>query len=110
PAVTYMQAQRNRRRFRRLVEEAAQGFDVLLTPSIYSAAPRDLSSTGDPMFQSPWTTCGIPAITLPSGLSESGLPLGIQLAAAPFDEAGLLAAARWCERVLKVELATPDAS
>ncbi len=104
PGVTYVQAQRARRRFRREMEEAVRGFDVLLTPSTPSAAPRDRSTTGDPMFQAPWTTCGLPTMTLPYGLNEDGLPLGIQLAAAPFDEGRLLAAAHWCEGVLDFKL------
>ncbi|MCH7744571.1 MAG: amidase, partial [Chloroflexi bacterium] len=107
PAVTYMQAQRIRRRFRRDMEEAIQGFDVLLMPSTPAPAPRDLNTTGNPMFQSPWTTCGFPTITLPSGLSESGLPMGTQLASAPFEEIALLAAAHWCEQVLDFTLAPP---
>ena len=61
------------------------------------------------MFQTPWTTAGIPAITLPSGLSESGLPMGIQLASAHFAERTLLASARWCEEVLDVSLTPPIA-
>jgi amidase len=49
----------------------------------------------------------LPAIALPSGLAESGLPLGIQMVASPFAEARLLAAAKWCEEVLGVELNPP---
>ena len=109
PGVTYVQAQRVRRRFRRDVEEAIRDFDVLLTPSTATPAPRDLTTTGDPAFQTPWTTGGFPAITIPCGLSVSGLPLGIQLAAAPFREETLLAVARWCERVLDVTLVPPVA-
>ena len=105
PAVTYVQAQRIRRKFRRDMDEAIRGFDILMTPTTTSPAPRDLTTTGNPMFQSPWTTCGFPTITLPSGLSESGLPLGVQLAAAPFAEETLLAAAHWAERILDVSLA-----
>ena len=108
PAVTYVQAQRIRRRFRRDMEAAIEGFDLILTPTTTSAAPRDLTTTGDPKFQSPWTTCGFPTITIPSGLSESGLPLGIQLAAAPFAEETLMAAGRWCEQALDVTLAPPS--
>ena len=110
PAVTYVQAQRIRRRFQRDMLEAAQDFDVLLTPSTPAPAPRDLSTTGDPRFQSPWTNCGFPAMTIPSGLSRSGLPMGIQMAAAPFDEEALLAAAHWSEQVLDVSLAPPVAA
>ena len=105
PAVTYVQAQRVRRSFWREMEKAIRGFDVLLSPSTSSPAPKDLSTTGDPAFQTPWTACGLPAMTLPSGLADSGLPLGIQLASAAFAEEKLLAAARWCEQVLDVRLA-----
>ena len=107
PAVTYGQARRVQRRFQRDMGEAINGFDVLLTPSTPSPAPRDLGTTGDPVFQSPWTAGGFPTLTLPSGLSESGLPLGIQLASARFAEEKLLAAARWCEQVLDTRLAPP---
>ena len=110
PGVNYVQAQRVRRRFRRDVEAAMEGVDVLLTPSTPTPAPKDLSSTGDPMFQTPWTTAGVPAVTLPSGLSESGLPLGVQLASAPFAEETLLTSASWCENVLDVSLTPPSAA
>ena len=108
PAVSYIQAQRLRRVFRREMEELARGWDILLTPTTPTPAPRDLSTTGDPVFQSPWTSCGLPTITIPSGISPStGLPLGTQLAAPPFEEARLLAGARWCEDVLGLSLFPP---
>jgi aspartyl-tRNA(Asn)/glutamyl-tRNA(Gln) amidotransferase subunit A len=52
----------------------------------------------------------MPAIALPSGLAGDGLPLSIQLVGAPFAEARLLAAARWCEQVPDVRLAPPVGS
>ena len=108
PAVSYIQAQRLRRVFRREMEELAGGWDLLLTPTTPTPAPRDLSTTGDPVFQSPWTSCGLPTITIPSGISSStGLPLGTQLAAPPFEEARLIAGARWCEGVLDLSLYPP---
>ncbi len=107
PAVAYVKAQRVRHRFRVAVEATTDRYDVLATPSTPAPAPRDLSSTGDPVFQTPWTTCGLPALTLPTGLSESGLPLGLQLASAPFAETTLLSAARWCEEALGVGLTPP---
>lgn len=108
PAVSYIQAQRLRRIFRREMEELARGWDLLLTPTTPTPAPRDLSTTGDPVFQSPWTSCGLPTITIPSGMSSStGLPLGTQLAASPFEEARLLSGAKWCEGVLDLSLYPP---
>jgi aspartyl-tRNA(Asn)/glutamyl-tRNA(Gln) amidotransferase subunit A len=43
---------------------------------------------------------GNPAVSLPSGLSESGLPLAIQLVGSSFAEGRLLAIAQWCESLL----------
>ena len=110
PGVRYLQAQRLRRQFRRDMVEMVKGFDVVLMPAVPAPAPRDLSTTGDPIFQVPWTSSGLPTIVLPSGLSESGLPLGVQLAGLPFQEEKLLAAARWCEAALGVSLSPPQYS
>ncbi len=106
-AVDYLHARQTVRAFRDELEDAVREYDVLLTPTTATPAPRDLTTTGPAMFQSPWTASGFPTITLPSGLSESALPLGIQLAAAPFDESTLLAVARWCEQALEVSLTPP---
>ena len=107
PAVEYMQAQRWRRRFRLDMEKVIQPLNALLTPATPTPAPRDLTTTGDPSFQGPWTASGLPAISIPSGLSQDGLPLGIQLVGAPFEEGHLLVVARWCEQTLQVELTPP---
>ena len=110
PGVTYLQAQRLRRRFRQDMTELAQRVDILMTPATPAPAPRDLNTTGDAAFQAPWTSAGLPTIVIPSGLSEDGLPLGIQFAAPPFEEGVLLSAARWCEEALGVDLRPPDYS
>ena len=106
-AAPYVQAQRTARQFRRDAASAFEGVDVLLTPSITAPAP-DAGTTGDPVFQTPWTVAGVPAITLPSGLSAEGLPLGVQLASGLLDETTLLRSARWCEEVLDVSLTPPS--
>ncbi len=106
-AVTYSLAKERRRQFVTDMRNLAQRVDVLLTPSTPQPAQPDRTNTGNTMFQGPWTSCGLPTITLPSGLSQSGLPLGIQLAGGFLHESGLLAAAAWCERVLGVELEPP---
>jgi aspartyl-tRNA(Asn)/glutamyl-tRNA(Gln) amidotransferase subunit A len=106
-AVTYSRAMEARRQFVTDMELLAERADVLLTPSTPSAALPDITNTGNPIFQGPWTSCGLPAITIPSGLAQSGLPLGIQLVSGPNAEARLLAAARWCEQTLNVSLSPP---
>ena len=109
PGVQYMQSQRMRRHFRQEMAAMTSRVDVLLTPTTPTPAPRDLNTTGDPVFQAPWTSAGLPTITIPSGLSQSGLPLGVQLEGAPFREDRLLAAARWCEDTLGMDLVPPGA-
>ena len=107
PAVTYLQAQRLRRQFRQDLTALAESVDALLTPATPAPAPRDLTTTGDAAFQAPWTSAGLPTITIPSGLAGDGLPLGIQLAAPPWAEGRLLAVAGWCEAALGVDLRPP---
>ena len=108
PAVHYLQAQRLRRRHRVDMDAMARSVDVLLTPSFLSPAPpADQGTTGDPMFQTPWTSAGLPTVSIPSGLSNDGLPMGVQLAGPLFAERKLLAVARWCEKVFNLELIPP---
>lgn len=108
PAGAYLQAQRLRRRFRADMEASlAMSHDVLLMPAIHEPAPRDLSTTGDPMFQAPWTASGLPVLNLPTGLSRSGLPIGIQLVARGWNEETLLRAGRWIELTVNTELGEP---
>jgi len=107
PGVEYLRAQRLRRLFQEEVPQMFTDVDVLLTPATPAPAPRDLSTTGDPTFQSPWTYAGVPTIALPGGLSQHGMPLGIQLIAPALHEERLLQAARWCEATLQVSLMPP---
>ena len=104
PGVDYLPGQKIKRQFRRDMDEVMEQYDCLLTPATSSPAPRGLDSTGDPWFQVPWSFSGLPTIGIPSGLSSEGLPLGIQLVGKAYAEGKLLAAARWCERVLQVSL------
>ncbi len=95
----YLAAQAARRHAREVVGALAARYDAVVLPTIGAPAPRGLAATGDPSFCSPWSFLGMPAITLPTGV-EGGLPLAIQLVAAPWSEARLLATAAWCERVI----------
>ncbi len=107
PAREYARAQRTRVEFRRDIQDAFRDVDVLLTPTTPSSAPRDLTTTGNRAFQGPWTTAGLPTVTIPSGLDSHGLPLGIQLVSPWFSEERLLGIARWCEETLGVTLSPP---
>ena len=77
-----------------------QRYDAILTPAVPGAAPYGLASTGDPVFCTPWTLCGMPAVSLPLFESAEGLPLGVQLVGARHADARLLRTARWLARRL----------
>jgi aspartyl-tRNA(Asn)/glutamyl-tRNA(Gln) amidotransferase subunit A len=109
PASYYLQAQRIRRQFRADLEKMLSTYDVLLTPSTPEPAPKGLRTTGNAMFQSPWTLAGLPALSIPVGLSKGGLPLGVQLIGNAFGEAKLLGIGRWCEETIGVDLCPPIA-
>ena len=103
----YAEAYLARLRLREEMTPVAGAFDALLTPGATGPAPQGLSSTGNAAMNMPWTLIGFPSMSLPSGLSESGLPLATQLIAAPFTEERLLGVAAWCEQTLGVRLRPP---
>ena len=108
PPATYLKALRLRREFRAAMNEMAQQVDVLMMPATPTPAPRDLNTTGDAAFQSPWTAAGLPTIVVPSGLSDAGMPIAVQFAAPLAEEGRLLGAAQWCERVVGLNEGPPD--
>ena len=83
------------------LEEIFDRYDAILTPAVAGAAPHGLDSTGDPMFCTLWTYCGMPAISLPLMQAGNGLPVGIQLVGRIGDDARLLRTARWMVDAIK---------
>ncbi|HET8947983.1 MAG TPA: amidase, partial [Candidatus Polarisedimenticolia bacterium] len=100
----YARARREVDLLRRDILAAFARIDLLVTPTMpvppiliadsYRENPVDWRNTG------PFSTYGLPAISLPCGRTSAGLPIGLQIAAAPFDEARLLSFAAACERAL----------
>jgi Asp-tRNA(Asn)/Glu-tRNA(Gln) amidotransferase A subunit family amidase len=106
-AVEYLRSVEVQRKFRREITTMLHRYDAILLPSTNITAPAGLDSTGDPVFNSPWSMTGNPVVGLPSGISRQGLPIGIQLVGAAFAEGRLLALAKWCERQLGFDLLPP---
>ncbi len=107
PATAYAQAHRLRRQFRRDMDESMASLDALIMPGAIGPAPSDLTTTGDPAFYAPWTTAGLPTISIPTGLSRSGMPIGVQLIGRGHDDLRLLHAARWVEEQVAYQPVLP---
>src|SRR5476649_1003187 len=96
----YARAQKLRTLIARDFTEAYQKCDVLLTPATPGPAFAVGNKSDDPVemyLQDVFTVtvnlAGLPGISVPAGLTESGLPLGLQLIGKAFDEATMLRAA-----------------
>ena len=86
-----------RERYRELCFDVLDGFDLLLTPTLRMVAPP-VGRIGNERrgeltrFTFPFNALGWPALALPCGLAEEGLPASAQLVGRPGDDALVLAA------------------
>jgi len=101
----YLKAQRVRSLIKRDFDEAFEKVDVMLTPTTPAPAFALGEKSGDPVemylndiFTVTVNMAGLPAISVPAGLSSEGTPLGLHLIARAFDEETLLRAAFALER------------
>ena len=72
-------------RLRHAMEEAllSAGADLWIAPAATGPAPHGIHATGNPIMNLPWTNAGVPALAIPTGETEDGLPLAVQFCA-PF--------------------------
>ncbi len=110
----YRKAQRVRRLISEDFMKAYDAVDVLLTPTAPSAAFAIGEKMDDPVamylndvFTVPASLAGMPGISVPTGLNDDGLPLGLQLIGKPFDEETVLRAADVLESAAGFD-ATPE--
>jgi len=76
-------------------------YDAILTPSANGEAPKGLKSTGNPIFSTIWTYCGMPSISLPLLQGKNGLPVGVQLVSSLYDDERLFRNASWLTSKIK---------
>jgi aspartyl-tRNA(Asn)/glutamyl-tRNA(Gln) amidotransferase subunit A len=100
--------------------EVLESVDLLLTPATpIVAAPigQEMIAYGaveEPILAAmirctgPFNATGLPAISLPCGFTTDGLPVGLQLAGRPFDEALVLRAAHAYEQATEWHKRSPD--
>lgn len=75
-------------------------FDAIVAPSAAGEAPRFGEGTGDPIFCTLWTLAGLPCVSLPLLVGETGLPIGVQLIGPIEKDDRLLRTARWLQSQL----------
>ena len=96
-AAEYVQAQRVRARLRAETAAVLREVDLLASPTAIVTAPS-FATVWDPDFpfarsnMAPFNMTGLPALAVPCGFSPAGLPVSLQLAGRPFDEATVLRA------------------
>ena len=90
PAPTYVRAQQVRTLVIRGLRAVLTDLDAIATPATLGPAPLGLESTGSPILNRPFSFVGFPSLSVPCGFTDSGLPLGLQLAGRPFDEMTIL--------------------
>ena len=83
----------------------AHHIDLWIAPAATGPAPLGLESTGDPVMNLPWTYSGLPAISLPCGTNETGLPFGLQVVGGWYQDEQLLA---WAEALAGVFVEVRD--
>ncbi len=93
----YLKALKVRRLIKQDYDKAFEKVDVIATPTAPNPAFRFGEKTGDPLsmyledvFTVSINITGLPGLSVPCGLSKTGLPIGLQLIGKAFDEAALL--------------------
>ncbi len=107
-AVDYLEALHQRSLVRLDQVPTMKGLRTILMPATTGPAPS-LETTGDAIFNAPWSYLGLPTLSIPIGLSPDGLPLGVQIVGLSQDNTELFPIAAWCERVLRSDAQTQRA-
>jgi len=121
-ALDYLKALRTRYLIQRDFESAFDKVDAIIVPGMMSVAPRlhDMSfeidgktyswAEGVARMTMIFNIAGLPALSVPSGLHESGLPMGIQIAARPLDERTCIRIGHAYQRATSHHTAVPPLS
>jgi aspartyl-tRNA(Asn)/glutamyl-tRNA(Gln) amidotransferase subunit A len=82
------------------IDRVMRGFDALLGPSrpfsstkLDEEFPSAIRGVGTDIMGAIGNAAGLPAISVPDGFTETGVPTGIQFMGRPYDENGIIAAA-----------------
>jgi Asp-tRNA(Asn)/Glu-tRNA(Gln) amidotransferase A subunit family amidase len=101
------------------MRSALESVDVLVTPTTPIAAPRigeesvRIGGAEESVLiamircTAPFNATHLPALSLPCGFTRAGLPIGLQIAGRPFDEATVLRVGNAYEQATEWHLRTP---
>lgn len=78
-------------------------YDAVIAPSAAGEAPVFGPVTGDPIFCTIWTLAGLPCVTVPALVGETGLPIGLQLIGASERDDRLMSVTNWVLRALSAQ-------
>ena len=111
----YKKAQQVRTLIRRDFDAAYQSVDVLLTPTAPTTSFRNGAHADDPLamyladlLTFPANLAGLPAISVPCGFDQAGLPIGVQLIGNVLEESKLLQVAHQYEQSAQVMASRPE--
>lgn len=98
-STSFVQLQQARAVLRQQMLDALADIDVLALPGVpFEAPPLGEANRGNTRYSGAFNALGWPAIVVPVGLGEGGLPVSLQLVAKPWQERLLFKAARVVER------------
>ncbi|HYD30141.1 MAG TPA: Asp-tRNA(Asn)/Glu-tRNA(Gln) amidotransferase subunit GatA [Azospirillaceae bacterium] len=110
----YLKAQKVRARIAEDFRKAFESCDVLLAPTAPGTAFGIGEKSGDPIqmyledvFTVPASLAGLPGMSVPAGLAENGLPMGLQIIGRPFDEETVLKVGDVLEKAADFTAAPP---
>jgi amidase len=106
-AFDYLAAKAQQEKLRSRLATDLAGFDAVLTLPAFGEAPKGLGYTGDAEYCAPWTLLGAPAVALPAGFGNNGLPLGVQIVGSYRQDYHLLRVAKWIEGALRFDPGLP---
>jgi aspartyl-tRNA(Asn)/glutamyl-tRNA(Gln) amidotransferase subunit A len=103
-AAEYAEHRHRARQWSRSLANTFKSFELILSPSTGTTAP---SASGEMIETTrhlarltyPWSVAGLPALSVPCGFSDEGLPIGLQLAAPRFHEKSLIRAGAAYQRL-----------
>lgn len=120
PATDYIRAQQGRTRFIHRMREIMQTIDVLVTPTVSTTAPRIGESTKIingreyptqlilTLLTRVFNCSGSPAISVPCGFTDDGLPVGLQISGREFEESTILRVAYAYEQATEWHTMRPN--